>query len=127
MTDARPSNCECCGSTYMIQWSDLHGVGACVTCGLPSRVLHYEDRDGKNVRIDKPPSVYLNDGWLPIGQRYWRETHRRVFPAAYDMGFGERDERSYSGATREDLELWNAWLTAHADELPKAANDEAAA
>ena len=116
------TTCQICNSPLSIQWSDTHGVGACVTCGLPYRVIHYEDRDGKNVRVDKPPEVAVREDWLPLAVEYWNETHRRVFPASFDIGMGSRhDGRSYSGASKDDVGTWVAWLEARKDQWPNAA------
>lgn len=108
--------CECCDYELHVQWSDTHGIGACLTCGLPYRILHYED----DKRVDKPPSVALSPVGVEIAKRYWREEHRRVFPAAYDMGVG-RSGRSYSGASAEDCEKFGAWYKAHEAEFPAEA------
>ena len=118
--------CECCREPLRFQWCDTHGVGACVRCGLPYTIYHYEEIDGKRQRVDKPPSVAIKTEWLALGVRYWEETKRRVFPAAYDMGFLSGSGRSYSGATEEDCAQFNEWLTAHKGEWPKDAEESAA-
>jgi hypothetical protein len=104
--------CVVCERELIVKWSDTHGVGACWTCGLPYRIYHYENDE----RVEKPPSVVINDKGLEIARRYWAETQRRVFPAAYDMGM-ERGGCTYSGASREDCDLWNAWMEEHASEF----------
>lgn len=106
--------CELCKSDLSFQWSDTHGVGACTTCGLPHTILHYEDKK----LIDKDPEVAIQLDWLPIGKKYWEETKRRAFPAAYDF-MRMRNGYSYSGATEEECELWEEWLDKHKDELPQ--------
>lgn len=97
--------CDCCSEELRFQWSDRHGVGVCINCGLPYVILHYED----DKRIDKPPECYLNEKGLEIAKRYWSEKHRRVFPAYCDMGFLSGRERSYSGATQDDCREFSAW------------------
>jgi hypothetical protein len=108
-------NCEICNSELAVRWSDTHGVGACITCGLPYTVLHYQD----DKPIDKAPEIAIKPEWIPIGKRYWEETKRRVFPGAYDMGILGGRESTYSGATREDMQNWEEWLEAHEADLPK--------
>lgn len=107
--------CECCGDRLTFQWSDTHGVGACVQCGLPYTIYHYED----DKRVEKPPSVAVTPRGVEIAKEYWGETKRRVFPAVYDMGVG-RNGYSYSGASAEDCRLFNEWYAA------KGYNKEAA-
>src|SRR5690606_39156367 len=76
-------NCEVCESILTFRWSDTHGVGVCMKCGAPYTVIHYEG----DKRIDKPPEIALNESGVEIAKRYWNEKGRRVFPAAFDMGF----------------------------------------
>lgn len=108
------AKCVCCDNDLTFQWSDTHGVGVCITCGMPHTIYHYED----DKRVDKPPTPGLSAVGIEIAKRYWREERARVFPAAYDMGIG-RNDRSYSGATREDCEKFGAWYKAHEHEFPK--------
>ncbi len=97
--------CECCEQNLSFRWSDTHGVGVCIACGMPYTIIHYDEN--KN-RVDKSPEVALSAEGVDIAKRYWAETHRRVYPACYDMGFlGGRD--SYSGATRGDVDAFNEW------------------
>jgi hypothetical protein len=106
--------CAICEKPLSCVWSDTHGVGACFTCGLPYRLYHYEN----DTRVEKPPSVAVPDEWVVIGRKYWNETHRRTFPAAFDF-VGGRNGRTYSGATQDEINEWETWLDAHKDELPK--------
>lgn len=105
-TDERPT-CACCGNRLAVQWSDTHGVGVCTSCGLPYRLYHYEN----DKRVEKPAEPCLTARGVEIAKEYWTETHRRVFPACYDMGIG-RDGRSYSGATSGDCDAFNTWYVA---------------
>lgn len=100
--------CDCCESVLSFQWSDTHGVGVCITCGLPYTVLHYED----NKRVEKPPEMSLTSEGLQIAKRYWGEKQRRVFPAYFDMGIG-RNGRSYSGASESDCRAFSDWYQEH--------------
>ena len=111
--------CDVCETRLSFTWSDQHGVGVCVTCGLPYRIYHYEEHGGTSVRVDKPPTIAIRDAWMPIGKRYWLEMRRRVFPGAFDMGFLGGRSHTYSGATRDDVQAWDSWLKTHEAELPK--------
>lgn len=104
--------CACCESRLMFQWSDTHGVGACCTCGLPYTIYHYEGEGDQRKRVDKPAEPAITVEGIEIAKRYWGETKRRVYPAAYDMGIG-RNGRSYSGATEGDCEAFGAWYKAN--------------
>jgi hypothetical protein len=118
--------CECCGETMSFRWCDQHGVGACITCGLPYTIYHYEGPGTEGKRIDKPPEVALSPSGIEIAKRYWAEKKRRVFPGCYDMGFFGRSRSTgttYSGATHEDIELFNEWYNAN---YPKAVEAESA-
>ncbi len=118
-------NCAVCANKLSFQWCDQHGVGACINCGLPYTIYHYEKVDGKDTRVDRPPSIAVKESWIPLAKKYWDENKRRVFPAAYDMGFLGGRETSYSGATREDCELFDCWLDKHRDEFPINQEDAA--
>jgi len=107
--------CVVCGATLYFRWTDTHGVGVCSVCGTPYRILHY---DGDK-RVEKPPECQLLPEWIPIAQRYHSETGGMVAPGDFDMGLLGGRTSTYSGATREDADKWNAWLTAHKAELPK--------
>lgn len=102
-------NCECCGDRLAFRWSDTHGVGVCYQCGLPYTVYHYEG----DTRVEKPPTVAVTPEGVEIAKRYWSEEHRRVFPAAYDMGILGSRGWSYSGATEDDCRKFADWYAAH--------------
>lgn len=96
--------CDCCGERLVFQWSDSHGIGCCVSCGMPYRIYHYEG----DKRVEKSPEIALQESGIEIAKRYWAETHRRVFPAVYDMGIG-RNGYSYSGASAGDCKAFGDW------------------
>jgi hypothetical protein len=113
--------CICCDDVDMsFQWSDTHGVGVCCRCGMPYRMIHYEGPEGDQKRVEKPPECVILEAWQVVGKRYWQETGKRVFPADFDMGFRERDGRSYSGATESERRSFWKWVDDHKDEMPKA-------
>lgn len=114
-------SCAICGNELRVRWSDTHGVGACITCGLPYLIYHYEG----DTRVERPPAIAVKEEWVPIGLKYWQETHRRTFPAAFDVMVG-RGGRSYSGASADEIEEFQSWLDAHRDELPPSSDDGAA-
>ena len=103
------------------QWSDTHGVGVCWKCGMPYTIYHYDGKGAEAKRIEKEPSPAIKEEWIPVGRKYWQETKRRVFPASFDMGI--LSERSYSGATENDVHEFNKWLDDHKEDLPKQNND----
>ena len=117
-------NCEICGEQLRFTWSDTHGVGVCINCGLPYTIFHYEGEGPHRKRVDKPPSVAIKPEWVEIGRKYWTETHRRVFPASFDMGFLSGRDRTYSGASHDDCNKFNTWLDKHEDILPRRAESE---
>lgn len=103
-------DCSVCSQELRCRWTDTHGVGACWNCGAPYRIYHYDD---DNNRLDEPPKVLLKGSWLPLLQRYWRETSRNV-----DPGYCNFPGSSYEVATAEDERCLNGWLDAHKDEWP---------
>jgi hypothetical protein len=109
--------CECCGDDLRVQWSDTHGIGVCIECGLPYRIYH---RDESGKLLDKAPEVCVTEAGIKIARAYWAEKKRRVYPACYDMGI-DRSGRSYSGATAEDCKAFGDWYAAHKHEYEVAA------
>jgi hypothetical protein len=109
--------CDCCGEDLSFQWSDTHGIGVCYRCGLPYTVYHYEN----NERVNKPPAVALTTEGVEIAKRYWVETHRRVYPAVYDMGILHGRRTSYSGATESDCAAFREW---YKQNVPSAETQE---
>lgn len=98
-------NCTVCETRLGFQWSDTHGVGVCLACGMPYRIFHYEGEE----RVEKPPEPALNDEGVTLARRYWAAKRRRVFPGCYDMGISGRRGTSYSGATQQDIEEFEDW------------------
>ena len=98
-------NCEICQNPLIFNWTDTHGVGVCIRCGAPYRIYHY-DSDSK--RLDAPPRLALNESGVNIARRYWAQHKRMVFPGVYDIGF-TRGSRTYSGASSDDIDAFNAW------------------
>lgn len=101
-------NCTICESRLAVQWSDTHGVGVCMHCGMPYRIIHYEGDE----RVEKPPEPALNDEGVMLARRYWSEKRGRVFPACYDMGFSGRRGTSYSGASPKECDEFGEWYGA---------------
>lgn len=114
MTD-EPVSCECCGDPLRFAWTDTHGVGVCVTCGLPYRIYHYEN----GVRVDRQPSVVMLPSGVEIAKRYWAEKKRRVWPGTFDMGILHGRSYSYSGATESDMHDFDEWYGQNKDTFPE--------
>ena len=103
--DERPK-CAVCEAELSFRWTDTHGVGVCTTCGAPYTIYHY---DGDK-RLDKPPEIALKGSGVEIARRYWSECKRWAFPGCFDMGIlRSRGGRTYSGATDEDMRLFDDW------------------
>lgn len=119
VTKERPI-CAVCDEPLSAVWTDTHGVGACRTCGLPYRLYHYENDE----RVDKPPAIAVDEAWVPLAREYWTLCRRRVFPATFDMGFFGSRERTYSGASREDITEFDAWMERQKDRWPIVAGAE---
>ena len=108
-----------------VRWTDTHGVAVCTTCGMPYRMLHYDER-GRSV--DQPPSVGLNERGIVLAKRYWaKHKPHWVFPGSYDvLGTSHRrGDRTYSGATPEDMRMFADWHRAaiKGDDLDDAIED----
>lgn len=104
------SICEICGEELHCRWTDTHGCGACLTCGAPYTLLHYDN----NVLLDKPPALALKPGWAPLMKQYWQETKRNCDPGAFNF-----PGSSYEVATPEEFEKHHAWFMAHKDQWPQ--------
>lgn len=103
-------NCELCEKDFSFRWTDSHGVGVCTSCGTPYTIYHYED----DKRVEKPPEIALKPSGVELAKRYWLEHKRRVFPGAFDMGIlRSRGDRTYSGATDDDMRAWDDWYAAN--------------
>lgn len=110
-------SCAVCGEQFAFRWTDTHGIAACSSCGCPYRLYHYDER---NQRVARPPTLAVKESWLPLAREYWRTQKRRVFPAAYDMGFLGGRGQTYSGATQDDCEAFDAFLVSRQAEWPEA-------
>jgi len=66
MSEAR-MKCDCCENDLAFRWTDTHGVGACIRCGLPYTILHYEGEGSNRQRIEKPPEAALTSDGVSIG------------------------------------------------------------
>jgi hypothetical protein len=104
-----PIKCCCCEQQFSFTWTDTHGIAACLNCGMPYTIFHYEVVDGKSMRVDRPPSPAIMPEGIELAKKYWQEHHRRVFPGAYDMGILSGRGRSYSGASEEEMRLFHEW------------------
>lgn len=104
MTDCKVCNTQEAGFI----WTDTHGVGICSNCGCPYQIYFYDEKTQEPIK--KEPECLLKESGIELAKRYFVEFGRKVFPAQFDMGFlGGRSE-TYSGASKEDVELWNEWM-----------------
>ena len=92
-------NCEICDHRLSVYWRDQHGIAACVTCGAPYRIYHY---DADNKRIEKGPELLFEPKLVPLMRRYWQEEHRDVAPGANMFGVPSREVT--------DVEYLSYWL-----------------
>lgn len=121
MTDQQPPRagigtfkCDICKTEPIsFRWTDTHGFGACIRCGCPYKLYHYEGPEGQQHRVEKSPELLLLPEWVPITRRYWEETHRNCDPGAYNF-----PGSSYEVASREDFESYGSWMQVHKNELP---------
>ncbi len=118
--------CEGCGFPLMCQWTDTHGIGACVRCALPYVLFHYEGEGEDKKRVEKPPSCPIFPEWIEVGKRYHKETGGKMFPGEFSFTGIGHNGRTYCGATENDMREWHDWLKAHDAELPKRREEEAA-
>jgi hypothetical protein len=115
-TPDREGMCEVCGEDFEFRWCDCHGIAACLTCGAPYRLLHYDGDE----RVEKPPELLLKDGWLEPMQQYWEDAGRNIAPGAFMMG-----RSAYDPATEEDYRAFDAWCEENQDLLPDGPDVEA--
>ena len=101
--------CLICENPLCFRWTDTHGVGACVRCGAPYTIYHY-DNDKK--RVEKPPEITIKDEWLPLIKKYWEENKRNCSPGSHNSPRSRYEEV----ATKEDFEVFHNWMDAHKDE-----------
>lgn len=102
--------CEVCDKEFVMRWTDTHGVGACLECGIPYTIYHYDEN---NTRIDKPPKLAVKLEWVPIFKRYWDEKKLNCCPGAYNF-----PGSSYEVATPEEFEAVEEWMECNKSILP---------
>ena len=110
--------CILCGHAFSFQWTDSHGIAVCRTCGLPYRLYHYEEVNGKDQRVDKPPECIILDASMPLARAYWADQRKMVFPGICDMGILSGRDSTYSGARLSDFENWAKWCEEHPELMP---------
>ena len=98
--------CIVCDDNLVTTWSDTHGVGVCWKCGCPYVVYQYDDN---KKRIDAPSKPALTESGIDMAKRYWAEEAGMVFPGTYDMGFLGGRDRTYSGASEDDMKKFSVW------------------
>lgn len=98
-------SCEICGMNVGWRWTDTHGIGACLECGAPYRLLHY-DENGQYVA--RPPTLLIKPAYLELTKLYWETEHRNVAPGAFNI-----DGSSYEVATQEDFVAISVFWKAH--------------
>lgn len=106
--------CEICGEALHCRWTDTHGIGACLTCGAPYTLFHYEKVDGENRLLNKPPELAIKKEWLTLTRQCWKETKSNVAPGAFNFGGS-----SYEVATPEEFDKNREWFKSHEAEWPK--------
>ena len=107
----RPA-CVICDEVLTFSWTDTHGVGQCVKCGAPYRIIHYDENRN---RVERPPQFMLYDEFAPFLRRAFAETGAK-YPARWGFSFSD----SYDVATNEDASRMKAWLDAHDQEIDAA-------
>lgn len=96
--------CGICEANFTFRWTDTHGVAACVNCGAPYRIYHYELVGEKTERVEKPPELLIAPEYLDLSKTYWREHHRNIAPGIYNF-----PGSSYEVASKEDFQIANDW------------------
>lgn len=117
------SQCILCNERLSVCWTDTHGVAICVVCGLPYTIIHYEGEGAARRRVEKPAEPAITDRGMEIARAYWNEVKRRVFPAAYDFLPGNAAE-TYSGATLEEVRMFNEWWKANEERFSQPKKNE---
>ena len=93
--------CLICDAELRCRWTDTHGVGACLCCGAPYTLYHYEDKK----RIDKPPKLEIKEEWKSTIKRYWEENKSNCSPGAFNL-----PGSSYEVASLEDFNNFSEWM-----------------
>jgi hypothetical protein len=102
--------CIICKEELSFRWTDTHGIGACLRCGMPYRIYHYDEN---KERIERPPEPTVRQEWIPHLRRYWDENQRNCYPGAHNF-----PGSSFEVASAKDFEVFNNWIEAHLEELP---------
>jgi hypothetical protein len=99
-------DCIICGHGPGFRWTDNHGIGACVRCGAPYRLYHYEkdEETGESKRVEKDPECLIAKYYIPFAREYWEAHHRNCMPGAFNF-----PGSSYEVATRKDFECYKKW------------------
>ena len=103
--------CEICENDLAIRWTDTHGIGACITCGTPYKIYHYDEN---NKRVDKSAENLILPEWISLMKQYWNENKRNCDPGAFNF-----PGSNYEVATKEDFEIYNKWMEKHKNEWPE--------
>jgi hypothetical protein len=105
------ATCGICGDHPLgIRWTDTHGIGACLRCGAPCKVYHYEG----DKRVEKPVELLILPEFVALTKQYWTERHRNVAPGSFNF-----PGSSYEVATEEDFKSANDWWANHRTEVKK--------
>ena len=110
--------CAVCQHAYGFRWTDTHGIGACVHCGAPYRLYHYEN----DQRVERPPELMLAAWFVPFARRYWAEHHRNCDPGAYNF-----PGSSYEVATHADFAAFGDWVNQNRGAIKAAQDSDKAA
>lgn len=103
MRDLKP--CLVCGSDLVPTWTDHHGIAQCFRCGVPYRILHYEN----DKRVEKPPECLFSGEKLDYAKRCWQGTSRRLSAVCMHLSF----PGGFDVATAEDAEVVSTWCKAN--------------
>lgn len=96
--------CVICGDGFRgFRWTDTHGIGACVNCGAPYTIYHYEG--GK--RLDKPPECLIKKEFVEATKAYWEARRMNVAPGAFNF-----PGSSYEVASEEEFKSASEWWAA---------------
>ena len=104
MTTERKT-CAICEEPLYMRWTDVHGFAICQTCGIGYQVYFYDEN---KKRVEKEYEVDCKLEALDLIKRFWKETKSRISPGTYFIPGSDR------GITNEQIETWNAWMTANA-------------
>lgn len=96
--------CIICKEEMYFRWTDTHGIGNCFNCGMPYIIYHYDDN---KKRVEKDPESAVTKEGIEMAKRYWKETKKKVFPAAFDIGIMPNHTTTFSGASATDVKEWN--------------------